>query len=560
MNKKKYKYYLFTVLLLGLPFALIGQQDLEFPKAEKLALFTDRGLYIAGESIHFAAFVTNHAPSGLSDIVYAEIIESDGTQVAGAKFRLIQGASHGCLTIPTSILTGNYYLRLYTKYMRNVGPRAFAYVQLEIINRLKKEVLKGNEKVENTAQKISGNSSGDNVILNTMKKVYRTKEKVNVTINTNGSHSDRIQRLCVAVVPEMVIPNKMIPMHSPSRKINVVRFFPEMRGPSITGTLQDSVTKKGEAGVNVNLSIIGKGKIFMAAQTDSTGHFFFSLPPYTGNHDVFIGAQNVSGIHHKILVDNDFSTKPIRLPDPVFKMDSSERPIVLRMAQNLRVKQLFYSDSLLCSKKNQKVSVAFYGKPSYTLKMSEYIQLPTLEAYLDNLSSLVKVRSHHGEKYLKIVSLLPQMAYLRPLVLVDGVAIDNQEKILALSPSNISRIEVVNKPYVIGNMTYGGIVNFISIKGDFAGIDLPSSGMFLNYDFLHNNCRCAITTPDSIGQPDTRNTLYWNPDVSLNSGKEVHFSFITGDTPGKYAILIQGIDANGKPFSKKDIIVVKTKP
>ncbi|MBE0651092.1 MAG: hypothetical protein IH595_09645, partial [Bacteroidales bacterium] len=53
------------------------------------------------------------------------------------------------------------------------------------------------------------------------------------------------------------------------------------------------------------------------------------------------------------------------------------------------------------------------------------------------------------------------------------------------------------------------------------------------------------------------NTLYWNPDVDLNSENEIHFSFTTADTPGKYAIVLQGIDADGKSFMKKEIIIVK---
>jgi hypothetical protein len=152
------------------------------------------------------------------------------------------------------------------------------------------------------------------------------------------------------------------------------------------------------------------------------------------------------------------------------------------------------------------------------------------------------------------------MDSLDPLVLVDGVAIDDQEKILALSPTNISRIEVVNIPYKIGYMKYGGIVNIVSKKGDFAGIDLPNSGMFLNYAFLHDSCRCAITIPRTANRPDARNTLYWNPDVSITSGNVIHFSFATGDAPGRYAIVFQGIDARGTPFLQKKIIVVQSKP
>jgi len=547
------------LLLLALPFVSIGQHNNAFPKAEKLALFTDRDMYIAGEEVHFSAFVTNHASPELSHIVYAEILESDGTKIIGGKFPLTQEAAHGCLAIPSGSITGTYYLRVYTKYMRNTGPTSFAYVSLKIINPYKIDVLTENDTLHNATQN-TGNFAGNTLKISTNKEIYHSREKVNVTIKTDGIKTEEIQGLCVSVVPELATPGKMLQLQVNSSDVSLVDFYPENRGLSITGTLKDSITGKGEANARVNLSIIGKGRTFMALQTDSSGHFSFSLPSYTGNRDLFLGTQNIIGSHPKILINNDFSTASIPLPNPVFKLDSAERALALQMAQNNRVRQLYNNDSLLCNNGASRPDKAFYGKPSYTLTLDQYVQLPTLEEYFNELPSMVKVRKRDGKKYFKVIGDQPDMAYLEPLVLVDWVAIDNPEKILAASPNNIARIEVINKPYVIGDMKYGGIISIITKKGDFAGIDLPSSGMFLNYAFLHDNCRCAINTPDSINKPDTRNTLYWNPNLKLNSGKEFHFSFTTGDTYGKYMIILQGIAPDGKPFVERAVIVVKPKP
>ncbi len=558
MNNKRYIYYPLMMLLLALPFVIKGQRKNGFPKAERLALFTDRGLYIAGENVHFTAFVTNHA-KGLSRIVYAEILAPDGTRLTGGKFTLADETTHGCLAVPPGSITGNYYLRVYTKYMRNNGPSSFAYVSLKIINPYKKEVLVGNDTLHNSTRQDTGDMYVSILKISTNKKIYLPREKVNVSIKTDGIKNGEIQGLSVSVVPELAAPGKMLQLHANSSEVGIVKFYPENRGLSITGTLKDSITGKGEADVRVNLSIIGRGKTFMATQTDSSGYFFFSLPSFTGNRDLFLGTQNIPRSHPEILVDNDFSVAPIQLPHLAFKLDSAERTLAFQMAQNNRVRQLFRNDSVLCNKVS-KPDKAFYGKPSYTLTLDQYVQLPNLEEYFNELPSLVKVRKHHGAKYFKVLGNQPVMSYIEPLVLVDWVAIDNPEKILAASPTTISRIEVVNKPYVIGDMKYGGIISIITKKGDFAGIDLPRSGMFLNYAFLHDNCHCAITVRDSVDKPDTRITLYWNPDLKLNVGNEIHFSFTTADTPGKYIILLQGIGHDGKPFVKHVVIYVRPKP
>ena len=560
MKRLYYKYYPILLILLALPLMLRSQESNLFPKAEKLALFTDRGIYISGEEVHFTAFVTNNAAQGLSYILYAEIIEPDGTKIIGGKFPLTHSSAHGCLTIPSESITGNYYLRVYTRYMRNLGPKSFAYVGLKIINPHKSDMLEGKDTLKITSEENIEKPSGRILNISTDKATYSLREESNVTVKTNSSKSGKILGLSISVIPEAAAPETMFNKDTAARKVDSVRFYSEIRGPSLTGVLRDSVTKKPEIGARVNLSITGNRVDFLVTKTDRNGHFYFSLPSYSGNRDLFITPQNIPGKHPEIFVDNDFSTVPIDLPDPVFNLDSSEQSVAFHMAQNLWVRQLFYNDSVRCNKETSKSAETLFIEPSYTLKLNKYIQLPTLEAYLDNLPSSVKVRKRHGRKYLKIVDLQPPMDSLDALVLVDGVAINDPEKILALSPTNISRIEVVNIPYKIGFMKYGGIVNIVSKKGDFAGIDLPSSGMFLNYAFLNDDCQCAITKPDSVNKPDTRNTLYWNPDVNLNSGKELHFSFTTSDTPGNYVIILQGVYANGKLFMKKGIIVVKPKP
>jgi hypothetical protein len=141
--------------------------------------------------------------------------------------------------------------------------------------------------------------------------------------------------------------------------------------------------------------------------------------------------------------------------------------------------------------------------------------------------------------------------------MVDLVAIDDPARILDLNPANISRIEVINSIYVKGDQTYGGIINFISLKRDFAGINLPSSGIFINYGFL---------TPDSSESinnqlphiPDTRNTLFWEPQLSLNEKDTTTLIFTAPDTPGNYLIILRGMDSDGINVRQtKKFLVVK---
>jgi len=169
------------------------------------------------------------------------------------------------------------------------------------------------------------------------------------------------------------------------------------------------------------------------------------------------------------------------------------------------------------------------------------------------------VRKKQGHKYFKILGPETGLSEFDPLVLVDLVAIDDPEKILAVNPQNFLRIELVNALYVKGDQIYGGIVNFISRKGDFAGIDLPSSGVFLNYEFLNDTSDTYLPQLKMIHDnhtPDIRNTLFWEP--HLYPAKSTKILITAPDTPGKYVIVINGINDQGSDFRTTAMFEVVT--
>jgi hypothetical protein len=189
--------------------------------------------------------------------------------------------------------------------------------------------------------------------------------------------------------------------------------------------------------------------------------------------------------------------------------------------------------------------------------MDKYIDLPTLGEYFSELPLIVKVRKTDGRKQFRFWLAQDEMLLHDPLVLVDWVAVDDIDKILAMSPLEIQRIEFVNSLYVKGAITYGGIVSFVSRKNDFAGIDLPKSGTFMNYRFLES-CHGDIPDPGpAFNEPDPRNTVYWNPDMQDTGEGSTEISFPAPETPGKYVVLYRGMEKNGKLHSARAMIEVQ---
>ena len=111
---------------------------------EQLQVFTDRSVYAVDETIHFRADHSVGGPIGTnpwSSVLYVELITSRGEAMAQGKYKLTWGKAVGAISIPTASLTGNYYLKCYTRWMRNQGPESFSYTPLKIINPYRSEVI-----------------------------------------------------------------------------------------------------------------------------------------------------------------------------------------------------------------------------------------------------------------------------------------------------------------------------------------------------------------------------------------------------------------------------------
>jgi hypothetical protein len=518
-------------------------------KQEKVTLVTDRAIYIVGEQIRFFASVSNAGDinnPAQSQVLYCEVITPDGNKIAGSKYLLSNSSSSGCIEIPANLLSGTYYVRAYTRVMRNYGPGSYGYCQVRIVNPDKRELLSVNTKngTELQFQQSPVIEFKDELQIVADKVTCSPHDSISVTLQRNMEDQSEIKNLCLSVVPENTLSDLVyIPLKS-KKETQAKDYYPETRGLSITGKLTEATTGNPIVDKKVNLSIIGDGRDFMAIRTDSIGRFFFALPGYSGSRDLFLCAEKIDSLKVKLWVDNDFCTTPVNLPAPNFSLTEQERKRVLSMAQNVQISSHFYTDTLLKKQIENTDKIPFYGKPTNIIYIDTYIQLPTLEEYFNELPSEVKVRKRRGISRFDVLGSRGVSLY-EPLILVDYVAIDEPSRVLAISPQNIQRIEVVKEDYVKGGQTYGGIISIISRKGDFAGIDLPSAGIFINYNFLTESI-CQEPGYDQVtSHPDSRNTILWKPGINSKNGSSEKFLFTAPDTPGRYTIVVEEVTIKG---------------
>jgi hypothetical protein len=516
-----------------------GKQDFR----ESVRLFTDRTMFVTGEFVQFSAWHKTKKDSS-GTILYLEMITSDGVKIAAGKYRFDQGLASGCLKIPEDLLTGIYYIRGYTLFMRNYGPLAYDYLPVKVINPNKTDILaSGNE----APFPETPDSINDGLFqLSTDKEHYGKRESAGITIRMMMPEAARMDGMCLSVIPANTAElSGIIEMKPKNEKsVPLQQYYAETGGIPLTGTIVDKDMVKPAPDHVITLSVMGH-KDFSAYRTRGDGRFFFTLPEDQGSRDIFLSAADISGHTSTLLIDNDYCTIPVRLYNPEFSLSEKEKEVAFRLSVNKEVSDQYDELNTVAEVDSLKDQIKpFYGQPTETLIMDKFIQLPTLEEYFNELPLEVKVRERKGGKYFKFLSTNASMIVNDPLVLVDWVVIGDIGKILALSPQKILKIEIVDKPYVKGNLTYGGIISIISRQGDFAGIDLPGSGIFVKYDLLTPCPQAGNYVPLAGHHPDSRNTLLWLPD--LRPETESRITFVTPDTPGQYIILLRGVSPDGR--------------
>ena len=534
---KTLKYFLILSLFIGFGSASTQAQDFNFGE-EHVQLFTDRTLFICGEEIHFAAFLKNQ--NDQSKILYLELILPDGTAFVSQKYLIFDKQCQGKMEIPQDLTSGTYYLKVYTKYMRNFGAVSFAYLPLKIVNPYSSEFLSGTDNVV-----------FDSILIeNTNIKECNSLDGLNYRIQFASEELQSLKNISISIVPAHSFQKTNYKVKGKS--VFTQKFFPETRGLSLSGVLVDSINHLPLASKDVTLSIIDQ-KNFMPTLSGDDGKFYFSLPNITGNHDVFISTKKEEGVAPLILVDKDFDSEQYTLPSPPFSLSETERLATIELAQSYQIASNYLSKNT--EHTLDTFLIPLYGKAINTLYLDKYITMATLEEYFTELPGLVYIKTHKKQKSFAIISPNLDLSIYSPLVLMDWVAVEDFNRILAVSPHGIEKVEVIPYRYVYGNFIYGGIISIRSRKGDFGGISLPKTGLFFNFDFLQPKSSYQKLN-DANRKPDTRNTIYWNV-FTLQENTPLEIDFVKKSSDQKYWLIVQGINKTGEV--KKQVYSVELK-
>ena len=485
-----------------------------------------------------------------SKVLYVELIKWNGVKLANLKLKLDKSGSSASLRIPGDLLSGNYYLRAYTKWMRNFSANDYAYRLIKIVNPYNAGTDAGPAEVPDSRKSILNRRpskeliQGINCSMN--KSQYQPREKAEVVLYINNDKSIVCHDFCVSIAKAGSIDTSSLflkpELETSGIKWGDIEYLPEIRGITISGKIIDKASNTPKKNLLVNLSEPSNGEFFSVYQTRDKGRFIFSLPNLYGKYDFFIQSEASDTGVSEFFIDNGFCNRPVLLPYVAFSLNEDEKHLVRDMIVNMQLNEKFFShpDTAIKLQINRHQPVPFYGNRThyYTKK---YIELPNIEEFFIEIIPEANVVNNNGKAELKIAGNTGFSNY-PPLIFLDNIPVNNDDRLLKLPLNKIERVEAIESGYMVGNMKYSGLVSIYSKNKDFAGIDLNKNSMFFAFDLFSDENSEFTFGENSYDSrvPDRRNLLYWNPDIQLSVGQKTTISFYTSDNKGDYAVYIFG--------------------
>ncbi|MCF8398578.1 MAG: hypothetical protein K9G58_10435 [Bacteroidales bacterium] len=360
----------------------------------------------------------------------------------------------------------------------------------------------------------------------------------------------------------LLILNKKLredPSFLPLKEASNDKFWiPETRDIGLSGYVVNQSNGQPVAEQSIIGSVLFSRPQFHINSTQQDGSFFLSFYGLYEMQNLFLSPMHPDG-DLQILINNDFGASFPAIEHIDYLPDSSRKSWLNELYLNAQLTDKYgKADSVL---RTHALPDVFKDK-AHEISLSEYIELSSMKEVFKEIVPFARMRKVDGETRLGVLNHNKNIWYENPLILLDNIPISNAGMLDAIHPSTVENISVINETYVLGDHFIPGIIFINTLKGKFAGLEMPDNSVFLEYQMLAEEQKFEVPDYEYPGQvnnprPDFRNCLYWAPGITVH--QDTVLEFYTSDHISKYEIFIEGVDYQGNPIAGYHIIEVSSK-
>lgn len=567
-------------LYIIIPFRVNGQPYQHYSDNNEIVyVHLDKLVYVTGESIRYKVYAVDAATPGqkpCSKILYFTLTGTQDKNVVNWRINLQDKPVSSYFTIPADIKSGMYVLTAYTNWMRN-GPADFFCSQNLLIMNL-------SEATPNTLMLFSSGDSatvhhatsvhqGYSLRLKTSKSSYAVNENVQLEINLDSEHQNTVSAdLSVSVSAETPFRKLLeekdivscLPAYS-KREMSTVPCLYRMedKGFILSGWIKSRKDNSPLTGGKILLSVIDSiSPKIIYSRTDSAGEFLFYLSKMYDNKELILQLEDQSKsveyyweLDKKIVNANNRAYIPHLL--------QSDEMAFLDNVKNIRLIDAVYANQRVRNQPEAAITgTNYFSPPDVVVYPDEYADLVNFKEIADNILPEVKFAIRNNDFYLQVLNSRSAVWKESNMVLLNGVPFTDLAYISTLGTKDIKRIEIITSNFLVGDLTYPGLVSIYTRDNKVPEIHLKNNTVLYTNTVILGGTMGETNAEDGAGKPgehypDFRNTLYWKPDVTIANNKNLVVEFPVSMLSGKFTINVQGLTTEGYPVSATTSFEVK---
>ena len=529
---------------------------------ERTYLTTDRDVYVAGEPLWYSAFcldANRGTLSTVSSVAYVELHNAQ-TMVASGKVALVNGRGAGQLSLPASLPTGNYRLVAYTaqnRAERNYDFNGLASKTISVFNVFSGDRVKDGVEVvpEEEYERLrikSGMTNerrGDIALSWTGEGlVVENRGGQPVTLSLTVTHDDGfVSNGNPGIADFMAAVHRV----GPRRFDDTI--LPEYEGEIIHG----HITGFSE---EMRPKLLGKYAFISTPSTksdvyssviDNDGKVAFFTGNIYGTHEYICEIEGIDpSLNCFIELESPFVNAKVAAPEKL-RMSESLREALLSRSVSMQIERHFTSDTLLDPLLVHQSGL--FGEYEYVYILDDYTRFTTMEEVLIEFVTEMRARRRSdGSRDIQIRldnGNQPIFSSLPTLMLLDGVPVFDQQKIMDYDPLLVEAIHIYPQTYYIGSRSYEGVANFVTYKHNLPGFQFGSNVRVV--DFQGVSWPTAFTGEALRSEedyPDYRQTVYWHPLLEVAPGQTLVIPCKLPDYKGDFKVSLEGLSTDGTPL------------
>ena len=333
--------------------------------------------------------------------------------------------------------------------------------------------------------------------------------------------------------------------------------MPDLRGENIQGKVLLKENNKPAKNIIISASFNKNNTALHSTITDNSGEF--TIINNSKNANVYLQSIDNNIQDYIINIKEKQLPNYAELKSEPFYISKNWKDEIIKRSIANQIESTYYKSKPDSISNTRKIPLLADDYINYNL--NDYTRFKNLEETFKEIVKKITINSSkkNGKQILLQTTNFGTRRGVLPLILLDGVLIQNHDDLLKIDANLIQNIKVYRNEYIFGLLNFQGAIlieskskshPFINENNNIVKISLQPFQK--EYKYFKQSYKENKTNKI----PDYRYQLDWNPNLSKDIANS-NYQFYTSDVKGIFIIEIEGFTKLGESISLKSYFNVE---